>query len=78
MKLTDAEIEYTRRVAAEEGLDPEALIAEGEQIKEAGYRRAYEASVAILSGGRSNQMIGPRGGAVLEASAAVEPELEIG
>jgi hypothetical protein len=75
MKLTGAEIEYTRRVAAEIGVDPETLIAKGEQLKEEGYRRAYQASVEILGGGRSNQMIGPRGGPALEASATIEPEL---
>ena len=51
MKLTDAEIEYTRQVAAEIGADPDELIREGEAIKEAGYRRAYETSVEILRGG---------------------------
>ena len=80
MKLTDAEIEYTRQVAAEIGADPEALIAEGEQIKEAGYRQAYEASVAILGSRHSNQMIGPSPHLAWEAKAEVEaePELEAG
>jgi hypothetical protein len=74
MKLTDAEIEYTRQVAAEIGVDPEVLIAEGEQLKEEGYRRAYQASVEILGGRGSNQMIGRP---ALEAPR-IEPELEIG
>jgi hypothetical protein len=83
MKLTAAEIEYTRQVAAEIGADPEALIAEGEQLKAAGYQRAYEVSTEILGGGRSNQMIGPRGGPMMEAAAGIpgpeaQPEIEIG
>jgi hypothetical protein len=83
MKLTDAEIEYTRQVAAEIGADPEALIAEGERLKAAGYQRAYEVSADILGGGRSNQMISSRGGPAMEAVAGIpgpeaQPELEIG
>lgn len=41
MKLTAAEIEYTRQVAAEIGADPDELIREGEAIKEASYWQAY-------------------------------------
>ena len=43
VKLTDAEIEYTRQVAAEIGADPDELIREGEAVKEAGYWQAYQA-----------------------------------
>ena len=43
VKLTAAEIDYTRQVAAEIGADPDELIREGEAIKEAGYWQAYEA-----------------------------------
>ena len=51
VKLTAAEIEYTRQVAAEIGADPDELIREGEALKEEGYRGAYEASKEILAGG---------------------------
>jgi hypothetical protein len=51
VKLTAAEIEYTRQVAAEIGADPEELTREGEAIKEAGYQQAYQASTEILGGG---------------------------
>ncbi len=80
MKLTDAEIEYTRQVAAEIGADPEALIAEGEQIKAEAYLGVFEASAEILGGGRGSQMIGSRGCLALEPHAEpdLEPELEAG
>ena len=41
MKLTAAEIEYTRQVAGEIGADPDQLIREGEAIKEESYWQAY-------------------------------------
>jgi hypothetical protein len=43
VRLTAAEIEYTRRAAAEIGADLDELIREGEAIKEAGYWQACEA-----------------------------------
>jgi len=62
VKLTAAEIEYTRQVAAEIGADPDELIREGEAIKEEGYRHAYEASREILSSrAGAGQMLGSRG-----------------
>ena len=44
MKLTAAEIEYTRQVAVEIGAAPDELIREGEAIKEASYWQAYRES----------------------------------
>lgn len=44
MRLTPAEIEETRRVAAEIVRDPGDLSKEGERIKEEGYRGAYTAA----------------------------------
>jgi hypothetical protein len=64
MKLTDAEIEYTRQVAAEIGADPEALIAEGEQLKAEAYQGAYEASAEILGGGGRRANVRRRAGAL--------------
>jgi hypothetical protein len=58
MKLTEAEEAYTRQFAAEIGADPDALIAEGEQHKEAGYQQAYEAAAGTMTrmGGAGGQM----------------------
>jgi hypothetical protein len=39
--LTKEEIEYTRKVAAQIGRDPQELIREGEQIKADAYRQAH-------------------------------------
>jgi hypothetical protein len=75
MKLTKDEIEYTRQVAAEIGRDPNELITEGEQIKEDGYRRAYEASAEAMShiSGTGMQAYGASPSARL---ATVDPSAE--
>jgi len=64
MKLTAAEEEYTRQVAAEIGRDPDDLIAEGEHIKGDGYRQAAEAAQASVDASRD------AGGRGLHGSAA--------
>jgi hypothetical protein len=70
MKLTAAGIEYTAQAAAEIGADPDELIREGEAVKEAGYRQAYQASTEILAGGATGgQMAAPAGSvAIWEAT----------
>ena len=64
MKLTAAEIEYTRQVAAEIGADPHELIQESEAIKEEGYWQAYDAW-AVQPDSEPSAIPGP------------EPELEL-
>ena len=52
MKLTPEEERYTREVAAQIGRDPNDLIREGEQLKEAGYAEAREQAKRVAGGGR--------------------------
>jgi hypothetical protein len=65
VKLTPDEIRYSREVAAKLGRDPDAMIAEGEQLKEQGYQRAHEAAAGTMgrvatAGGQMYPGGGPR------------------
>lgn len=70
MKLTAEEEAHTRAVAAQIGAGPDALIAEGEQHKEAGYRGAYQAAAGTMDriGGVGGQMA-PGAGPLAEFEA---------
>jgi hypothetical protein len=76
MKLTAAEMDYTRQVAAETGRDPDELIAEGEAVKEDGYRQAYQAAAGTMDrmAGASNSYYS----SAMDAEARGEHDMEAG
>jgi len=82
MKLTREEEEYTRQVAAEIGRDPDDLIAEGERIKEDGYRERAEMAADISQAAASGWTershaaaggLGMRGGSEMSGPGRREP-----
>jgi hypothetical protein len=72
--LTSEEIEYTCKVAAEIGRDPEDLVREGEQAKADAYRQAHAAAQQTMTTMRA----AGRGRCPHPGSPAAQPELEAG